>query len=226
VQFLFGWMLVGWKYWIPVAIVSVVVFAIAQYLADQFIDAGTRLVIASEARINNAVLLDIVGFLCGIIGVVAVICGVFITIEGAPEEKMLFGLAAGMFGSVALALSLFAFCPWLLNVRAASTASAGEEAVGLASFCLKASLALGSYWYLFAGVWSLFGIVLAIIFALAGYWIEASVLFGISEVAMLSGAVIPLLLYVLFLIGYLVIDIIRSIFGMNNSLQQLANRDS
>ena len=222
-------LLSGWAWWIPAVAASVLAFSIAQFLADRFIVGGENLLTTGHAQVNNTILLDITGFIAVAVGCVAIGVGVYLTYRsatwgGTGAAEYTVTLLVLSLASLAIAFALFAFRPHLVGISTSSTASAGDEAIGLLSFAIRSGLALASFCYLFVGVWSLIGLLLAVWVRIYSGGAAASVVFGVSVLAMLAGAVLPLILYVLYLLLYLVVDLVRAFLNMRQNVEAIAQR--
>jgi len=215
----------GFLFWLPNLLITLLAFAIAQFLADRFIDAGTSLLSTGHAHVNSRVLLDITGLLSLLVGLAAIGAGAYLAVVDGGRQ-ILTAMIVLSLGSILLPLAVFAFQPHLVGVQTSSTASAGEEAIGLLSFFVRSGLALASFWYLFGGFWAMVGILLAVWTAMAFGLQTASVVFGISQLSMLAAAVIPLVLYLLYLIQYLGIDILRAFLDIRRNVEILAEREA
>jgi hypothetical protein len=217
-------LLTGWMLWIPAVGVSLIAFSLAQFLADRFIVEGEKLLTTGSAHVNNMALLDIIGLISVAAGCAAMGVGVYLAADGAGRSsQMLAGLLVLSLGSLAIPFAVFAFCPHLVGVTTSSNASAGDEAIGLLSFAIRSSLALASFWYLFVGVWSLVGLLLAVVVSIDSGAV-ASTVFGATVLAMLAGAVLPLLLYVSYLMLALGVDLVRAFLNIRQNVEALAER--
>lgn len=209
--------------------------AILQYVALRFFTANAALVRHSASRLGSAALLDCLALILVVGGVLA-LCGGVVT---AIRTEMFSAFVAGLFLSVVMALGAgVALNPALSNVHLEES-SAGEEAIGLASFFGKASLVLLP---LVFAVTALAGVLVIVVafFATDGssqaaYLARALLAFlpgaglfgaadtGLAGVALLVQAcLLPLFGYLAFLLLYLSLDLMRAVLDLPRKLDRLA----
>lgn len=206
--------------------------AILQYVALRFLNANEALVRNSPSRVGSAALLDclalilLVGAVLGLVGgiVVAIRSGEFLPFVGAVFVAAMMLLGAGS-----------ALNPKLANVRIEES-SAGEEAIGLASFFGKVSLALLPLLFAITALAGVLVIVVAFFSSGdrtgAGAVVQAFMSDigpgglndpGLAGVALLVLACLfPLFAYLGFLFLYLSLDLMRAVLEVPRKLDRLA----
>jgi hypothetical protein len=196
------------------------VVLIVQYTAAKFSSAGAVLIRSSPSEMASRSFLLCVALLCLFGGVLAL---VGLTVEAIRQELW----APFALGVVIFMVCEFVVCfclnPGMLNLSIASSFGAGREAIGVLTFFMKAPVKL---------VPVLFGSgVLIGCCALAWQMIELFRgseiydIFGLpSAYLILGSAAVPLATYLLFLLLYLQMDVIRAVLAVPGKLDSLRDR--
>lgn len=196
------------------------VVLIVQYTAAKFSSAGAVLIRSSPSEMASRSFLLCVALLCLFGGVLAL---VGLTVEAIRQELW----APFALGVVVFMVCEFVVCfclnPGMLNLSIASSFGAGREAIGVLTFFMKAPVKL---------VPVLFGSgVLIGCCALAWQLIELFRgsdiydIFGLpSAYLILGAAAVPLASYLLFLLLYLQMDVIRAVLAVPGKLDSLRDR--
>ncbi len=206
------------------------VFAIAvlQYVAKRFLQGCFTLVKVTPSSMASPAVLDCFA----LIQLIAAICLLLRGIILAIQINQFAYFVQGLLGSLACALTGgVSLNPRIANIDI-KPASAGEEAMGVVSFLLKLPLVV-----LPASFFALaFAAVVMLIAALFGghmplplpesiaMWVPQSDAFGdeLAGIAVLVFAsVLPFFTYLGFLLGYLAVDVIRSIVSLPGKLDAL-----
>ena len=201
-----------------------IAMGVGQYAADKFIAAGSRLLQSTPTSINNTVLLDVIGLVAVLVGLVSLGGGAVTSIQ----TESLPPIAVGFFTLlICLIFGSMAFCPEALNITPAKDTSAGEEAIGLASFFIKALLFLAPFLYL-AGAFVSGIMILTGFYALTGG--DRAMFDAMSQISTAGGIMIsfsfyPLILYIIFLVYYLLIDVIRAILNIDSNVEDMHKSD-
>lgn len=199
-----------------------IVLPLLQYTAVQFMDATRTLVISNTSSLGSSTFLRCYALVALIVGIVALVGGIAWGIELGSLHVFLVHLviAALSVGTVWLALH-----PALLAIRVDRQTNAGEEALGVLSFFVKAGVRLVPIFY---GVTMLLSAILGIIILLG--------MMGSSQVELLAAvsraeltvpiilwAVLsPFLAYIAFVVYYLAIDLMRSILSIPRAMSGAA----
>lgn len=209
--------------------------AILQYVALRFFTANEALVKNSPSRVGSAALLDCLALILLVGAVLGLLGGVVVAIR--TEEFGPF-VAAVFSAAVMLLAAGAALNPKLSNVRLEES-SAGEEAIGLASFFGKVSLVLLPLVFAVAALAGVIVIVVAFFstdrYSGAAAFIESILQLvpcfeafgfmdaGLAGVALLVQAcLLPLFAYLGFLVLYLSLDLMRAVLEVPRKLDRLA----
>ena len=207
----------------------VAALAVAQFAAMRFLGAATRAIANTPSQISSPAFLECTGLLVLLFSVGTLIGGVITSIQ---VSSMIPLLPALFISAVMMYLGAVSLHPQLVNVEAGLN-SAGEEAIGLLSFFYKTGLKLTPLFFGLLAVAGSLAIVASFFEAgqsLAG--VIGSVLqlvplplaipsgFVGSAVVLLA-ALLPLAAYFLFLLSYLVIDVLRAVLCVPAKLDAL-----
>lgn len=216
-------------------LVLILWIALLQYVALRFFTANQALVANSPSRVGSAALLDCLALILAVGAVVALVGG---TVDAIRSNE--FGsFVGGLLSSIVLLLGAgAALNPQLSNVRLAES-SAGEEAIGLASFFGKASLVMLPL--VFAAL-SLTGVIVIVVSFFAtdsnsgaasfvqtvlGF-VPALGRFGSADAGLagvgllLQACLLPLIAYLGFLVLYLSLDLMRAVLEVPRKLDHLS----
>ena len=195
---------------------NIFIMAVLQYIAQQFISAGSRLLASSPTVVNNNALLDVFGLLAFATCIGAVVFGVYGSISMADTEILAMGVGVAIFSYL---VSSLAFSPETLNIGSGDETSAGDEVVGILTFFVKSLLVIGPFVYAGGAFLACRLMCYEIKFLIdedPGFVGE----FEATQLMLLAG-VYPLFLYVLFLIYYIFVDLLRAIFNLDRNVQAL-----
>jgi hypothetical protein len=207
----------------------VVALAVAQFAAMRFLDAADTTINATPSRISAHAFLECVGLLSLLGGLAVLLTGLAGAIAAHSFlpllPAILFTLGLTYFGAVALH-------PQMANVSIAP-GTAGEEAIGLLSFFFKAGLKLVPLSFALLAI-------AGDLTVLTSFFGDGQTMAGIAEGVMAfvplpvrlenglvgSGVVIvaclvPIGAYFMFLLQYLVIDLVRAVLSVPAKLDAL-----
>jgi len=192
-----------------------VALPLLQYTAVQFLDATRTLVNANGTSLGSRAFLRCYALVALIVALVALIAGVAWAIEAGTVSVFLSGLviAALSLGTVWLALN-----PGLLAIRIDRQSNAGQEALGILSFFIKAGVRLVPIFYgiaLLAGALYLIIVLLGMIGASQAEALAAVMRAELAAPVMIWAVLSPFLAYVAFVAYFLVIDLLRGILGLS-----------
>ena len=202
-------------------LVSLVILALAQYVAYRFLKASRGLLESTRSTINGKVLLDVIALILCIAAVGLFALGCFYAIKLSMFSMVIYGVLAMVIGLLAACL---AFNPDVLNIHQEETASAGEEAIGLASFFVKCLLVLSPFVYFFGAVAACYTLVEGIYLTMKyDNLLAAAAGTSLGTVVMVGAAFYTLVFYIVFLLYYLVIDVIRAILSIDRNVEKHVN---
>lgn len=196
-------------------IVWILLIFVVQYTAKKFLNAGETLIENNPTQLGSQAFLDCFGFLALIGGVVALILHIITAIRGAGFEAFLMGL--GMFVFLEF-LALLAFNPNEVNIKIVKSNSAGQEAIGIITFFIKAFMRLIP---IFFGV---LVVIFTIMLFIAGLKLFGDLYKSAWSLCQWYGKLIiiavllPFISYILFAFFYLCIDVIKAILSIPDKL--------
>ncbi len=197
-SFLFG---IGW----------VLIIFVAQYTAHKFIPAGKKLIQNNPTKLSSKAFLNCLAFLAVAGGLVILIMG----IVQAAQSKSWTSFYTGVGAFVLLEfVALVSFNPKTITVDIVPDNSAGQEAIGIITFFIKALMRLVP---IFFGAGVALGTVMLFIssFGLFGGSFDAAFVSGKGFAKKILGAaLIPFLSYLFFSLLYLIIDLIQSVLSI------------
>ncbi len=187
---------------------------VLQYTVTKFIDAGDRLVKSSPSRLASANFLDCVALLMEVAGVV-----LFIIFASQGWIQAIVGIGAWAFFDI---VAWTALHPSLCNITISKEANAGEEAIGILSFAVKAAVRIVPLGFGLGTIIGAIALVLATVKMLfAGGAGEAAVdAIGLIIVA----SCLPFASYLLFAVYHLTVDVLRSILSVPGKLDSLGKK--
>jgi hypothetical protein len=207
----------------------VVALAVAQFAAMRFLNAATRTIANTPSQVSSPAFLDCTGLLL-ILGSIGTLVGGLVT--AIRVESALPLLPAILLAATFMYMGATALHPKLVNVNL-GVGGAGEEGVGLLSFFFKASLKLVPLFFVLFAVGGdlailasftekgqAFASMIASVLQFVPIPMDTSAGFGGSAVVMMA-ALLPMIGYFLFLLSYLVIDLVRAVLSVPVKLDAL-----
>jgi hypothetical protein len=202
-------------------IIWVLLIFVVQYTARKFLNAGETLIQNNPTQLASQAFLDCFAFLALIGGVVALILHIIWAIRGAGFETLLRGL--GMFVFLEF-LALLAFNPKEVTIKIVKTNSAGQEALGIITFFIKAFMRLIPIFFgVLIVVWTimLFIAVIGLMGSSPGRAWNNGIEYATQ---ILSAALLPFIAYIFFVLFYLCIDVIKAILSIPEKLDKLGKK--
>ncbi len=187
---------------------------VLQYTVNKFIDAGETLVESSPSRLASANFLDCVALLMEVAGIV-----LFILFASQGWIQAIVGIGAwALFDTIAWT----ALHPALCNITISKDANAGEEAIGILSFAVKAVVRIVPLGFGLGTTIGAVALVLATVKILfAGEAVDAAQdAIGLIIVA----CCLPFASYMLFALYHLTVDVLRSILSVPGKLDRIGGR--
>jgi len=194
---------------------------VIQFTAQRFLGAGKTLIGNNTSRLASRAFLECVAFLAAILGVVVLIGSIITAVRLGSLMPFLSGLGGFVFLEF---LAMVTFHPQTITTEIVEETSAGQEALGIITYFLKAVLRLVPILfglgvliftiYMLIDGFGLFGNVMRT----ESSWIKVQM----RAPQILTYAILPFLSYILFVLFYLVVDIIRSILVVPEKLDKLS----
>jgi len=181
------------------------------YTAGKFCDAGRTIVDATASEMSSRSFLDCLALLSVVLTLVATVGGIVTGIRAGTMIPVGVGIGTGAGWAFLAAIALN---PSLANVTVRSGATAGQECLGILSFFLKAVLRIVPIAF---GVAVTVGTVLFAVgmirYMAAESWDKTVIGMEMAEmgVYILAAAALPLAVYLVVLLKYLLIDLARAI---------------
>lgn len=198
----------------------VILVFVVQYIAHKFSDAGENLIKNNPTRLSSKAFLDCVAFIFMIAGLVIFITSVINLIKTGEITIFLTGLGMSIFCEF---IALVSFHYKTITMDVVKETTAGQEAIGIITFFMKALLKLVP---IFFGVGVVLGTVFLFInsFGLFGNQIKISsawVSGNWTAKQILGAGLLPFFAYIVFVLYYLVIDIITAILSLPGKIDKL-----
>jgi hypothetical protein len=196
--------------------------AVLQYSAGRFCVALDRLNRTTAGHVSTTVFLDSFALLNMVAGLAILLGSAVLAVRSGVYPLVLLGLVSFI---VCEHLAFVSLNPETLSISVAADTPAGEEAIGMLAFLLKALLRLapvafgagvvgGTLW-LFYACYQVFGganLAVAEETAAAATW------------CIIGSAALPFVAYVLFLLFYLLVDVVRAVLSLPAKLDALADK--
>lgn len=200
--------------WIFIGLGYAVLLIILQYTADKFLSAGDTLIKSSPSRLSSKAFLNCLALIAEALGIIVLV--------KAIADWQLAGIIVGIgFWALCDAIAYIAINPSLANITIDENTAAGEEAIGILSFIVKAVVRIVPFAF---GIGAIVGSV-AIVAA------TLSVLFkgpaGLSPAVIhpvkfvVFCACLPFASYVVFALYHLIIDVLRAILVIPGKIDKL-----
>lgn len=195
----------------------VVLLSVLHYSAVKFIDSGKKLIAASPSQVSTDAFPHSVALISLVCSLVVLIGGIVMAIQ-AESLQIFLQAVPGFF--ILLFLVWLAVNPALTETRVAAIDSAGEEAISVISFFMKAFLRMVPILFGVLTVWGGVVLLVAIFQSFGSEFAELkamqTALYG--GVVLLWGAGLPFAAFLGFILYYLIIDVIRSILVIPGKL--------
>jgi len=201
------------------ALVFSILVLVIQYIADKFSHAGEILIKNNPTSLSSTAFLDSLGLLAMIGGIVALLVNLYFAIKSPSMNALLTGLGLFVFLEF---VALIALNPELITINIVKETTAGEEAIGILTFFIKKIMKLVPIVF---GLGVIIGTIMLLVSSFDLFSNE-KILFASAKIERSYGLIIcsgllPLLSYILFVLYYLVIDIIRAILSLPKKIDNL-----
>lgn len=210
-------------------LVFIVALAVAQFAALRFLDSADELIAHTQSRVSSLAFLECSGLLAVLLAVGLIVLGIVSAIQLGQAAALI----PGVLGFVLwISIAAIALHPETVSVESGQ-GSAGEEAIGLVAFFLKAGLKVVPLFFaLFAVIGSL---VLAVsIFAPNSQFayrlidtlsfipmVERDSAGFTGASAVLAGCLLPIAAYFAYLVASLPLEIWRAVLSLPGKLDAL-----
>jgi len=189
----------------------VLFLAVLQYTVDKFIDAGASLIRTSPSRLASAAFLDCLALL-------AEIAGIMIFIRCLMQAQWsLFWIGLSVW-ALCDAIAYIALHPSMANISIARDVTAGEEAIGMMSFCVKSVVKIVPIVF---GVGTIIGAI-GLLFGIFSLMKNGDLVAGHAALKLIVLCVsLPFASYVFFAFYHLTVDILQAILNLPRKLDDL-----
>jgi hypothetical protein len=220
---------------------AVAILVVLQYAARRMGGALERLNRATPVRMTSLALPDCLAMLGAVAGVVGLVGLTLVAVQTRTISVVLPGMAAFI---VCWYAAMAAINAQTLGVAVSSEASVREEALGLLALGMKIAVRLSPVLFGVGVAWGILktAVACALLFvqvrdagfaaALLGGELPATpaalplrilaarTAYGQAVTILVAAAAAPLLIYVLFLVGWLALDAIRAMAGLNKAEEE------
>jgi hypothetical protein len=195
----------------------VLLVALAQYVAGKLSAVERMLIKTSPSELSSTAFLSCVALLNLVAGILA-LTG-FTVMALRVEEWGLFGEGVGIFVLCELVVCL-CLNPEMINMTISSSSNPGQEAIGVLTFAMKSLLRLVPIAFGVGTICGAVGMMWMVVQALRG-----EMLSSLAEVPaaslVLASAALPLVSYLLYILWYLGIDLMRSLLILPGKVDAL-----
>jgi hypothetical protein len=205
---------------------AAILLLILQFTAQRFLTAGRELVENSRTTVNSTAVMDCLALLLVTASVGTLLTGIIATIQTSSLTALVLNLVLAV---ALLAVAALCLSPDVVRVSVQQS-TAGEEAMGVLSFFLKAGLFVMPLVYFVAGVLGCLAVLVAFSDsgAMLAHGLASALPLGwfqffqvpIGVTLLLAGAMVPVLSYFWFLSLYLPLDVIQAIVSLPAKLNR------
>lgn len=199
------------------ALIWVLVIFVGQYTAYKFLPKGVTLIKNNPTQMSSKAFLDCLGLLSLIGGIAMLVMGIINAVNYKSIEPFLWGL--GMFILLEF-VALISFNPQEVEISMVEDNTAGQEAIGIATFFVKAFIRMVP---IFFGVGVVLGTVMLFISFIGVFGSDFGRAFmqGLGDAQqIISATLLPLFSYLIFVVFYLAVDLIKAILAIPGRLKK------
>ena len=194
---------------------------VIQFTVQRFLNAGRTLITNNPSRLASKAFLECVAFLAAIGGVVTLIMSIITAVRVGSVTPFLSGLGGFVFLEF---LAMITFHPNTITMETVKETTAGQEALGIITYALKALMRLVPIVF---GVGVLIFTIFILIDGIGLFGNEMKTMIAWRKLQMhgsqvLTIAMIPFLSYIFFVLLYLVVDVFRAILSIPEKLDKLS----
>lgn len=224
--------------WLLGAVGMIVLLAVLQYAARRFIVALDRLTRAVPCQLSSSAFLDCYALFYMILGLVVMLVLAVVAVHANNYVFILPGMAAFIFCQYA---ALLALTPEMLSLSIASDTGPGEEALGILAFLVKSATRLVPVAF---GVGVIWGTIYLIRASVMVFYpsrslgalehttsseqlrhLPAEVWAYDGAITIVAFALLPLVMYLVFLFSHLLIDLLRALLALPAKLERLIEKN-
>jgi hypothetical protein len=195
---------------------------VVQYIAHRFSDAGENLIKNNPTRLASKAFLDCVAFLFVIAGLVVIIIHLIGLIRTGDFNTFLMGLGIFLFFEF---IAMVSFNFKTVTIEIVKDTSAGQEAIGIVTFFIKGLMKLVP---LFFGVGVAIGTIMLFVDSfglfsdarISSAWISGNA----NGMSILTAGLLPFIAYIVFVLYYLVVDIVRAILSLPGKIDGISKK--
>jgi hypothetical protein len=195
---------------------------VVQYIAHKFSDAGENLIKGNPTSMASKVFLDCVAFLFVIGGLIILVAHLIGLIRNGDLGIFLEGL--GVFVLFEF-IAIVSFNYRTITIDIVKETTAGQEAIGIITFFIKGLMKLVP---IFFGVGVVIGTVMLFINSIGLFsneriqfaWISGN---ANASLILLAG-LLPFFGYILFVLYYLAVDVIRAILSLPGKIDNISKK--
>lgn len=199
--------------WIPFV-------GVAQYFASKFMSTSRELIKSTGTCLSLGSFLDCIALWSMALGIVALLSFTFAAIR--MDSFSLFGIGIG----ICLILELVTWLclnPPLLNICIQPAPANWEEALGIIAFHMKTHLRLVPIVFGTGVVVGDFALLNVVIRLFRGD-LDSMAGAGTAALVVMVSALLPFIAYILFLLNYLLIDVLRAILSIPGKIELLSRK--
>ena len=209
--------LANWLYFLY-GIGIAVLLAVLQYTAHKFLNAGDSLISASPSSMASEAVLDCLALLTEIAGILLFIG--FLVKAREIGQWSLFWVGLGAW-ALCDAVAYIALHPSMTNISISSDVRAGEEAIGIMSFLVKAIVRTVPIAF---GIGAVLGAV-GLLFATFSLMRTGQLIAGAAAIRLIILCTcLPFASYLVFAFYHLILDILRAILVLPRKIDQATSR--
>ena len=193
---------------------------IAQYTANKLLKASDDLIKSTPSKLSSTAFLDCLAAIFLILGILSISFFIYLALKAPDIDYLFIGVGCLM---VFKYFAIISMNPQMLNIEINKNTNAGEEAIGLLSFLMKGLLKLVPVVFGTGVIIGNLDLVVAFIKFMSddGPWSEINAHFTalVGSGTIISSALLPLIAFLVFLIYYISVDILRSILILPKKLE-------
>jgi len=203
-----------------IGIVWIPCVGVAQYAAFKFASTSRGLIRSSGSQLSSKAFPACLALWSLLLGIIALVGYSYVAVRMDSLSSLGMGLVAFAICELTVWLCLN---PALLNINIVPASTAGEEAIGVLTFAMKALLRLVPIGFGVGVIVGDFEILAAIIRLLRD---QEFAITGSESAAwmVLGSAALPLIGYILFVLNYLLLDVIRAILAVPEKLDVIGKK--
>jgi hypothetical protein len=198
------------------------VVMVVQYIAHRFSNAGENLIKNNPTSLASRAFLDCVAFIFVIAGLIVFIIHLIGLIKTGDFNTFLMGLCVFVLFEF---IAIVSFNFKTITIEIVKETSAGQEAIGIVTFFIKGLMKLVP---IFFGVGVAIGTIMLFIDSFGLFsdakisqaWISGNA----NAMSILIAGLLPFIAYIVFVLYYLVVDIVRAILSLPGKIDRISKK--